>query len=218
MHGGHVAARTFVDSAGTLWEVFEVQRSSQKAQAVSAGLELGWLAFVSDTSKRRLAPFPMEWRTADAAELERLCGMARAARHSGMALLSPTSADGKAGTAGSGARARIRVPRIRTARMEAGTSDGSAIGAAGSGGELPIVASATSADSVESTVREFAHQARAGRVPAIEAMVRLKALLMRVYPDAGSAARDLRAVRRWFVEAYYFDRDAVRTDAPDRLR
>jgi hypothetical protein len=44
-------------------------------------------------------------------------------------------------------------------------------------------------------------------VPAIEAMVRLKALLARIYTDPGSAAHDLRSVRRWFVDAYYFERD-----------
>jgi hypothetical protein len=62
--------------------------------------------------------------------------------------------------------------------------------------------------SVETTVRAFAHRARAQSVPAIEAMVELKALLAQTYPDPGSQAHDLRRVRRWFVEAYYFERDA----------
>jgi hypothetical protein len=201
MRGGIVPARTFEDSAGTQWEVFEVQRSSQKAQAVSAGLERGWLAFVSGTQKRRLAPFPSDWHRAEVAELERLCGMARVARGTGI-IAGPQAADAEQ----IGPVARTRVPRIRPAR----TADGAV-----AAGELPIAATAKGGDSVEGTVREFAHQARSRGMPAIEAMVQLKALLARVFSDPGSAARDLRAVRRWFVEAYYFEREGERSgDAP----
>jgi hypothetical protein len=197
VRGDLVPARTFVDSAGTAWEVFEVQRSSTKAQAVSAGLELGWLAFVSAAQKRRLAPFPSAWQASDDAELERLCGLARAARPTGVTVEPrPVSGDQ------SDATPRTRVPRIRAART---FPSGAGVG------ELPIAGSATSADSVEETVREFARQARSRRLPAIEAMVQLKGLLGRVFSDPGSQARDLRAVRRWFVEAYYFDRG---DDAP----
>jgi hypothetical protein len=180
-----------------VWEVFEVQRSSHKAQAVTAGLELGWLAFVSSGQKRRLAPYPRHWRTIDDGELERLCSAARVARPTGLAVESRT-----AESAAKDDTSRVRVPRIRSARTPPPTSDV---------GELPIASSATSADSVEATVREFAHQARARGLPAIEAMVRLKALLTRVYTEPRSVARDLRSVRRWFVEAYYFERTA---DAP----
>jgi hypothetical protein len=200
-----VAARTFEDSTGTVWEVFEVRRASQKAEAVSPGLERGWLAFVSGSNKRRLAPFPPEWQTADSGELERLCGIARAARATSPQL------DG----ARSGASERVRrmtparVPRIRPPRGERVVA---------SVGELPIVATATSDDSVEGTVREFAHQARAQGIPAIEAMVRLKALLTRVFASPASPARDVRTVRRWFVEAYYFDRDVSRPGTDDQSR
>jgi hypothetical protein len=212
-----VTARTFEDSAGTVWEVFEVQRSSQKAQAVSAGLEQGWLAFASETGKRRLAPYPSAWRTADSAELERLCGLARLARNTGMALMARSAGAGDARAVGVAAdatetQARMRVPRIRPPRT---TAAGEAVS---SSGELPIMTAATSADTVESTVREFARQARARHLPAIEAMVQLKALLARVYTDSASVARDLRAVRRWFVEAYYFDRDTEQPGAPDQSR
>ena len=200
-----MAVRTFEDSAGTVWEVFEVQRSSHKAQAVTAGLELGWLAFISSSQKRRLAPYPPQWRTVDDAELERLCASARAARSTGITVDSRSTEHAR----GEGT-ARIRVPRIRAARTTSPTA-----GVA----ELPIATSATSADSVEDTVREFAHQARAHGLPAIEAMVRLKALLARVFPGPRSAARDLRSVRRWFVDAYYFERVAVApAEAPDQSR
>ena len=172
-----MAARTFEDSAGSVWEVFEVRRTSHKAEAVSAGLEHGWLAFVSGSRKRRLAPYPAEWQSADVAELERLCRRARAP--------------------------------FRIATREA---------AAPSSGDLPIEATVTGADSVEDTVRSFAHQARAERVPAVEAMVRLKALLARTFDEPTSPARDVRAVRHWFVEAYYFDKDATSTDRADQSR
>lgn len=200
-------ARTFEDSAGTVWEVFEVQRSSQKVQAVTAGLERGWLAFISSDQKRRLAPYPADWRTADDVELERLCGSARAARPTGFTLESRAAEAGPT----TDTSPRTRVPRIRQMR--------SAPPAAAHAGELPIANTATSDDSVEDTVRTFAHQARARGLPAIEAMVRLKTLLTRVYTEPGSAARDLHAVRRWFVEAYYFERNTESAeDAPDQSR
>ena len=197
-----VPARSFQDSTGAVWEVFEVRRTSQKALAVSVGLEHGWLSFVNGTSKRRLAPFPREWETATPAELERLCAMARVVRHLEEGTAELRQREEEAGSAPTPPRAR--APRIRSSRTS------QPIVAA----ELPIVSTATGADSVESTVRTFAHQARAGRLPAIEAMVRLKALLARVYPEASSSARDLRAVRRWFVDAFYFEREM----ASDRER
>jgi hypothetical protein len=196
-----VAARTFEDSAGTVWEVFEVRRASQTPGAVSPGMERGWLAFVSGAAKRRLAPFPAEWQTADGAELERLCGMARAAR-AAMLLREGSSA----GAEQKEAPTRMPAPRIRRTSGEAAQLSG----------DLPIVATAGSGDSVEGTVRAFAHQARAHGLPAVEAMVRLKALLARVFADPASEARDVRAVRRWFVEAYYFDRGAPRPETPDQ--
>lgn len=70
--------------------------------------------------------------------------------------------------------------------------------------EGPAVAPAP--QSVEQTVRSFAHEARSKRLAAIEAMVQLKALLHTTYPEPDSEARDIRRVRRWFVEAYYFER------------
>ena len=198
-----VTARTFQDSTGSVWEVFEVQRSSQKAQAVSAGLEQGWLAFACGAHRRRLAPFPQEWRSADDAELERLCGLARKARAAAIGVHAPPS---RADSDAPGSELRSRVPRIRRApgmQLEAEAT-------------LPIVEAATSADAVETTVRTFAHQARSRGLPAIEAMVRLKALLTRVYDAEATRRWDLRAVRRWFVESYYFEHANTLPDSPDQ--
>jgi len=187
-----MAARTFIDSGGTEWEVFEVRRTSQKAEAVSPGLEQGWLAFVSVTGKRRLAPFPQDWQSADLKELERLCGIARVSRAGSLS--------------GSGASTPALEPRTRVPRVRPAHEDHVDVAP----GELPVEAAVRGEDSVEWTVREFARQARAKGLPAIEAMVRLKTLLTRVFTDPSSTACDLRAVRRWFVEAYYFDREEPR--------
>lgn len=200
-----------------------MRRSSQKALAVSAGLEHGWLAFGSGTVRRRLAPIPDNWQTVNDEELERLCGRARvvadrAEKEEGAPRAAMTDADVGTDRSPAGGRtrearttpdssSRTRVPRIRSAREHVPRP---------SGGTLAILTTATSDDSVESTVREYARQARELDLPAIEAMVQLKGLLVRVYTEANSEARDLRAVRRWFVEAFYFERGAP--DPSDQSR
>ena len=201
-----------------------MRRSSQKALAVSVGLELGWLAFGSGATKRRLAPIPDNWQAVDDVELERLCGLARAVKSKAeddqgaqpAVAARPDSAAAAAATGGAGSSrdapdspARMRVPRIRQPREHT---------ARPSGGALAILATATSDAPVEATVREYARQARELDLPAIEAMVQLKGLLARVYTDAGSDARDLRAVRRWFVEAFYFERGVPDPDVSDQSR
>jgi hypothetical protein len=70
------------------------------------------------------------------------------------------------------------------------------------------VAGSGDGKAVEDTVRAFAHQARTLGLPAIQAMLRLKALLLTNHPAPESEARNMRLVRRWFVEAYYFERNA----------
>lgn len=167
-----MAARTFTDSAGLTWDVFEVHRTSQKASAVSPGLEHGWLAFACGERKRRLAPFPSGWESATDAELEALC---TAARHAPVPRF-PLN--------------RKPRPRIRPSSLDVGAT-------------LPSVAPTT----VEALVRSCAHSARARGLPAVSAMLELKTLLQQRHPEPDSPARDRQLVRRWFVEAYYFDRD-----------
>lgn len=178
-----MTAKTFTDSSGAAWEVFEVHRASQSTGAVSAGLENGWLAFVSGETKRRLAPYPAEWGRATADELERLCASARHAPPSKFPLR------------------RTLKPRLRR-----DTGSHTVIAPAdqpvaeGEGAERRSV--------VETTVRTFAHEARTRGLPAVAAMLELKALLLDVHPEPDSPARDRPRVRRWFVDAYYFERDA----------
>jgi hypothetical protein len=190
--------------------VFEVRRTSHKAEAVSPGLEGGWLAFASGSRKRRLAPYPAEWQTVDDAELERLCGLARGAGERPLADARSRATEPR------DVMSRIRVPRLRPPRTD--RSDAPADRSDAPAGQLPIEATAVSGDAVEATVRAFAHEARARRVPAVEAMVRLKVLISRVFTDPASPARNVRAVRRWFVDAYYFERDATPTNTLDQSR
>jgi hypothetical protein len=191
-----MAARTFADSAGTIWEVVEVHRSSTKAGAVSSGLEQGWLSFTSPNVKRRLAPVPVAWETSSDPELERLCSIARLvppATH----VFEPTSRDRRrkqdepAEKQDTGQRRRASDvvemwPRVATS-------------------EEPSAAVETQDAGVEATVRRFAHEARARGQPAIDAMVQLKALLQEQFGDQDADTRDIKSVRRWFVETYYFE-------------
>lgn len=166
-------ARTFTDSAGLTWDVFEVHRASKKAGAVSAGLESGWLAFASGERKRRLAPFPADWATSTDDELALLCEAARQAPTPRYPLTE------------------LPRPRIRRSQPPVETSP-----------------EASTSMGVEATVREFARQARARGLAAVAAMLELKVLLQDRHPEPDSPARDRRLVRRWFVEAYYFERGA----------
>ncbi len=183
-----MAARTFEDSTGAVWEVFEVHRTSSKSGAVSSGLEAGWLAFVSGDHKRRLAPYPREWEAAEPSELSRLCQMARIAPIAKFPL-----------EIGERRRAPRDAPPPVPIEM-ASTIEGAK--------QVEAELETENHSDVEQAVRTFAHHARTTGLPAIEAMVQLKLLLIERFPGAGSMARDLRRVRRWFVEAFYFEREA----------
>jgi hypothetical protein len=92
-----VSYRAFRDSAGTLWEVWEVQpallerrllselpvdidRRTEpgKRAPVAEELRFGWLVFQSEESKRRLAPIPRDWETLDGSGLIGLLDRAEA--------------------------------------------------------------------------------------------------------------------------------------------
>lgn len=71
-----MALRTFTDAEGTEWQVWD----NIPDRLVSNTLEGGWLTFQSPTEKRRLAPIPLYWVTADEEELARLLATARPVR------------------------------------------------------------------------------------------------------------------------------------------
>ena len=73
------SSRSFVDSVGVEWTVREIA-SSTLTGSVAKMLEhderrrSGWLVFESvDGEKRRLAPYPPDWRTTSVFEIERWC-------------------------------------------------------------------------------------------------------------------------------------------------
>ena len=171
--------RTFDDGAGARWEVFEVHRASDRPGAVSAGMELGWLAFVHGAEKRRLAPIPSGWEQVSDAELLALCATARAA-----------------GPRPDGTRPPTTRPPLEVTPEP------------GAGSPAAPSADASERREVERVVRAFAVAARDRHQPAVSAMVELKAVLAERFPGDSHVARDRRVVRRWFVESYYFARNA----------
>lgn len=73
-----ITSRSFTDSVGLQWTVREIGSPTLTATLAKV-LEKdrrrsGWLVFESsDGDKRRLAPYPPDWRTMSTFELERWC-------------------------------------------------------------------------------------------------------------------------------------------------
>ena len=73
-----VHSREFLDTEGVMWTVREIT-SPELTGALARVLEHdrrrgGWLVFESaDGEKRRLTPYPPDWRTMSAFEIERWC-------------------------------------------------------------------------------------------------------------------------------------------------
>jgi hypothetical protein len=74
----HISSRSFTDSVGVNWTVREIG-SPTLTQTLAKVLKSerrrsGWLVFEStEGDKRRLAPYPPDWRTVSMFELERWC-------------------------------------------------------------------------------------------------------------------------------------------------
>ena|SRR5687768_8198092 len=71
--------RTFRDSDGTEWTVFEVRRQLSSRGDLSylpGGFSNGWLCFESPGAKRRLIKYPDRWRELSDEKLETLLGEA----------------------------------------------------------------------------------------------------------------------------------------------
>jgi hypothetical protein len=82
-----MAHRTFTDSEGTVWEVWQVTPSSVKNAAgeirgaVEPGYEQGWLCFENKSGdKRRLLPVPPDWENLSDNRLEALRQQARSVK------------------------------------------------------------------------------------------------------------------------------------------
>jgi hypothetical protein len=70
--------RTFRDTAGIEWTVFEVRRGGEESNwaYLPRGFRSGWLCFESTEGKRRLSPVPDGWKTLDPPDLESMLGRA----------------------------------------------------------------------------------------------------------------------------------------------
>lgn len=69
-----MATRSFRDAAGIDWSVIQVTPSAGRPGMVRPQFEHGWLLFVSDNGRRRLAPPPPRWFELDEAGLRGLLG------------------------------------------------------------------------------------------------------------------------------------------------
>jgi hypothetical protein len=73
------SSRTYVDSVGLAWTVREIATPTMTHTLAKLLLEhdrrrSGWLVFESEEGeKRRLAPYPPDWRTMSPFEIERWC-------------------------------------------------------------------------------------------------------------------------------------------------
>ena len=71
--------KTFRDSSGVDWTVFEVRRNVGGKGDLSylpSGFSDGWLCFESEMVKKRLLKYPERWREFNDGELEKLLGEA----------------------------------------------------------------------------------------------------------------------------------------------
>lgn len=75
--------RTFRDSNGTAWTVFEVRRqissTGDTRSFLPGGYNDGWLCFESAGAKRRLTKYPQRWREFDDKHLTTLLEQAQPA-------------------------------------------------------------------------------------------------------------------------------------------
>ena len=70
--------RTFIDTTGTRWDVWEVRRDHVASfglshHPVAPELQEGWLCFSSVGRRRRLARYPDDWRRLSIDQLATLC-------------------------------------------------------------------------------------------------------------------------------------------------
>lgn len=76
-----MALRTFHDSAGVEWQVWDVRPPQLAVPYLPEGVqEGGWLAFRAGDQMRRLRPIPDDWETISPQDLERLCALATPAK------------------------------------------------------------------------------------------------------------------------------------------
>jgi hypothetical protein len=89
--------KTFRDTNGTDWTVFEVRRNvTQKGDwsYLPSGYSDGWLCFESASAKKRLIRYPERWREFSEEELERLLQQAQPAPRASASIRGDDLGDG----------------------------------------------------------------------------------------------------------------------------
>lgn len=87
-----MALRTFTDSSGVSWTVWDTIRSTDAP--VTSTLAGGWLTFESERGeKRRLAPIPLYWANAPEGDLHQLLERARPVTPRSVGEIDATSGD-----------------------------------------------------------------------------------------------------------------------------
>ena len=72
-----MALRDIVDEHGTSWQVFDVHPASEHgATRLRETFVGGWLCFLSDKGRRRVAPIPDGWEDMNDQSLRRLLSIA----------------------------------------------------------------------------------------------------------------------------------------------
>lgn len=90
-----MATRTFTDSAGTVWQAWNVvpgENLDWPAHARShlpSALADGWLCFESQAEKRRLHPIPGGWEESSDADLAAYCASAEPVRRAARSPAAP---------------------------------------------------------------------------------------------------------------------------------
>ena len=81
----------FTDSDGVRWEVRQIPAPDLRdsSSAAFGDYSQGWLLFSSDQLKKRLAPYPEDWRTLSPYELEKWCWRAKSERRPGFTGQTP---------------------------------------------------------------------------------------------------------------------------------
>ena len=72
-----MSLREIIDEHGTAWQVFDVQPAHESgAPTVRETFVSGWLCFLSDKGRRRVAPIPESWEHMSDQSLRRLLSVA----------------------------------------------------------------------------------------------------------------------------------------------
>lgn len=175
--------RTFTDSRGVSWQVFQVRLNRSPKLASTADVTDGWLTFCRDGEKRRLVPVPSDWATATPEALEIMRDLALPVQR-----VSPRAL-----------RARTSAQRDVFDRRSVPRSPGASNA---SGDTQPDVV--ISSD-LRERIRAEAIWARESGCSAVQGTVNVRRLLAKV--GATPESPEYRASQRLFLDVYHHTLD-----------